>query len=406
MSKTARATRLSFEDEELGEIAFPKRALRVRRGIGSGLALSPDGRLFAVGDRGPNLKVKLAVERYGLEHLRDIEGADQAKIMPCLDVGPAIVELTVEQDSVRQVAVLPLRDGKGRAASGLPTPGSANCVLEPALAPDGRRLGPDPGGIDSEGLAATRDGGFWVGDEYGPSLLRVSADGTIERRLLPEGCGSDGAAYRQEPVLPAVAARRHVNRGFEAMALSADEQRLHLIFQSPLAHPDGHAHEQACHCRLWTLDLSSGSVLAQYLYPLDPPDSFRRDAAEDEVSRADVKVSEMVALSDRRLLLLERISHTTKIYLVELDPSAALASEELDVDRRPTIEERSAAGRLDLPVLEKRLVLSTDDLPQVCKDMEGMVVLSERSLLLVNDNDFGTEDAATQFWRIDLPEAP
>jgi hypothetical protein len=103
-------------------------------------------------------------------------------------------------------------------------------------------------------------------------------------------------------------------------------------------------------------------------------------------------------------LLLERVSHTTKLYRAELDPEAALPPEELDVDLRPTIEERSAAGTLDLPVLEKRLLLSSDNLPELCKDMEGMVLLDERTLLLVNDNDFGIEDDETQFWRIELPE--
>jgi hypothetical protein len=404
MSETARATRLSFEDQRLGKICFPKRPLHIRRGLGSGLALGADGRLFAVGDRGPNLKVKLAAERYGLDHLRDVAGGEKAKVMPALEVGPAIVELSLEGDRVSIVAVLPLRDGSGAAVSGLPTPGSANCVLEPALAPDGRRLAADPAGIDSEGLAVTRDGAFWVGDEYGPSLLRICAGGTIERRLVPEGCGVDGAPFPVEPVLPRIAAKRHVNRGFEAIALSGDEQKLHLASQSPLAFPDPETHERACHCRLWTVDLASGAAVAQYLYPLDPPESFRRDAAEGKVRRSDVKVSEMVALSDSRLLVLERISHTTKLYVVELTAAAALAPEELEMERRPSIEERSAAGKLDLPVLEKRLVLTTDELPQVCKDMEGMVVLGGRTLLLVNDNDFGIEDAETEFWRIQLAQ--
>jgi hypothetical protein len=39
-----------------------------------------------------------------------------------------------------------------------------------------RPLEPDPNGTDSEGLVALEDGGFWVGDEYGPSLLRVDAE--------------------------------------------------------------------------------------------------------------------------------------------------------------------------------------------------------------------------------------
>jgi hypothetical protein len=34
-----------------------------------------------------------------------------------------------------------------------------------------------------------------------------------------------------------------------------------------------------------------------------------------------------------------------------------------------------------------------------------LTLLSPATLLLVNDNDFGVDDVATRFWRIDLPEA-
>jgi hypothetical protein len=71
---------------------------------------------------------------------------------------------------------------------------------------------------------------------------------------------------------------------------------------------------------------------------------------------------------------------------------------------RPTLEELSAAGKLDLPVLRKRLVLSTDDHPEVSADLEGMAVLDERTLLLVNDNDFGIEDVETGFWLVRFAE--
>ena len=55
-----------------------------------------------------------------------------------------------------------------------------------------------------------------------------------------------------------------------------------------------------------------------------------------------------------------------------------------------------------MPVLAKTLVLSTDDAPQLDRDLEGMAVLSPHELLLVNDNDFSVEGARTRFWRIRL----
>jgi hypothetical protein len=399
-----RFTRLRFDDELLATLPFPRRELRVLRGLGSGLTRASDGRLFAVGDRGPNLKVKLAVETYGMEGVAHAKGS--AKIMPALEVGPAIAELRLDGESVELVRAIPLTGEDGRPVSGLPTPGSANSRMEPALGPDGSPHRPDPGGIDSEGIAVAPDGSFWIGEEYGPSLLRVAADGRILVRWVPQGSEASfqGAPYPVEAVLPALAAARQVNRGFESIALSDDGARLHLVFQSPLAHPDEQTHAAAAHVRLWTLDTENGTLVAQYLVPLDEPASFRRDVAKGDLQRSDIKVSELLCVGADRLLLLERGSETTKLYLVELDPACALPDKHAVAETRPTIEELSASGTLDLPVLSKRLILSTDDHPQVSADLEGMVMLDGRTLLLVNDNDFGIEDVATVIWRVELPE--
>ena len=56
----------------------------------------------------------------------------------------------------------------------------------------------------------------------------------------------------------------------------------------------------------------------------------------------------------------------------------------------------------DLPVLAKSLVITTDDAPDMDRDLEGLVVLSPNELLLVTDNDFSVEGARTRFWRVRL----
>jgi hypothetical protein len=178
---------------------------------------------------------------------------------------------------------------------------------------------------------------------------------------------------------------------------------LFLAFQSPLAHPDESAHEQARHVRIWKLDAGTGAFEAQFLYPLDPPETFRRDCAEGGFEPSDIKVSEIVAEAEDRLLVLERGSETTKIYRTKLDPSRTTGSEQLDIASRPTIEEISGAGG-DLLEVDKQLLLSTDEHPEVGSDLEGMAILSPRELLLVSDNDFGVEGAHTGFWRVTFEE--
>jgi hypothetical protein len=157
---------------------------------------------------------------------------------------------------------------------------------------------------------------------------------------------------------------------------------------------------------VWRLDARTGEVSAQYLYPLDPPESFRRDCAKGEFARSDIKVSEMLWAGADSLLLLERGSETTKLYRVELGSASALPVEHLDIDARPTVEQLSASDEaFPLPVLSKQLIFSSDDAPEVVADLEGMVWLSAYELLLVSDNDFGVEGAETSFWKLTF-EAP
>ena len=73
----------------------------------------------------------------------------------------------------RDITGLPAFDGSGEAA----------------YSPDGKQAyGIDPNGVDTESLALDRrDGSLWLGEEYGPSILHVAADGTILMRLVPGG---------------------------------------------------------------------------------------------------------------------------------------------------------------------------------------------------------------------------
>ena len=393
--------RLAWTDPPLGRIELPKAPLILRASFGSGLtrrAGDPPGRIWAVGDRGPNLKVKDARKLYGAENLAPLADVSGAKIMPRLDLGPEIAELQVHEDRVELRQVIRLTEPNGKPVSGLPIPGGANVHSEPVFDLQGKSIAPDPNGLDTEGIAPLLDGGFWIGDEFGPSLVRVDKQGRILRRLVPNGTELE-TQPAPEPCLPAIAARRQINRGFEALALSRDGSSLFLAFQSPLAHPDEAAHEAAAHVRLWRLDADTGLVHAQFLDRLDPPESFRRDCEAGGFERKDVKVSEIACLCDGALLVLERGSQTTKLYRVTLDESLALGPEHLDLATRPTIEELSGAGA-PLPALAKELLFTSDDFPEVARDLEGVAILSPTELILVSDNDFGVEGEETSFWRL------
>lgn len=386
---------LAWEELPIGGIDLPAKRLEMVWGFGSGLTHGKGdaaGRVWAIGDRGPNLKVEVAVSEYGVDTLGAHVAAEGAKVMPRLDAGPALAELQVHADRVELIRTIPLTGGDGRTLSGLPPPGSEHARTEPAVDMAGNVIGPDPSGIDSEGVVALADGGFVIGDEYGPSLLHVDKAGVAVERWVPAGCGEGyaGASYSIRETLPAIAAKRRLNRGFEALAPWG--KKLVLLFQSPLANPETKTSKRADHLRLWSLDAKSGKVDKEWLYRLEPVEAFRRDA-EAKPGRGKRKVSEVTALGGDAFLVLERISQSTKFFRITLSGGATVDT------ASPSLEERSAAGEA-LPSVTKTLILDTDDHPEIGADLEGVTLLSPTELLLVNDNDFGVEGAQTRFWRV------
>lgn len=340
---------LTWRDPPLCEVETPGGRLRLTLGVGSALARRPSdppGRVWGLGDRGPNLKIKTAVKRYGLDHLAHLADLPGAKVLPVPNFQPTLAELQVGPDSVTLVRSLLLRTPDG-PLSGLAFPRRDGCEMEPTFDLAGQPLAPDPAGVDTEGLAATADGGFWLSEEYGPSVLRVDAEGLVQARITPPG-----------------AERRRLNRGFEGLTISPDERRLYVIFQSGL---EG---EEALQTLIWTLDARDGSRIAEHVYPFDSPDTFTEDEA---VSPSDLKACEVLCLGPERLLVLERVTRSARIYRVDLGQGSPLG---------------------------KTLVFTTDDHPEIAPDLEGMCLLSERELLIASDNDFGVEGVETRFYRL------
>jgi hypothetical protein len=137
-------TRLAWTDYGLDEVETPRGRLRITLGLGSGLARragDPPGVVWAIGDRGPNLKIGTAIDEHGLTHLAGLAGLEGAKIMPRPAIGPTLAQLRVEADTVTCLQVLPLRDATGATFDGLPGPGGDVAAMEPAFDLSGAALG-------------------------------------------------------------------------------------------------------------------------------------------------------------------------------------------------------------------------------------------------------------------------
>ena len=177
------------------------------------------------------------------------------------------------------------------------------------------------------------------------------------------------------------------------MAVSPDERFLYLIVQSPLANPNSAAFRKSRNVRLFKIERTSMQIVGEYVYVMDDPKSFRRDPSNDP---ADLRISEMLAVGLDRLIVLERTEATTKLYEIDLAHATDInGSPWDDPTTEPTLEQIDLRDTAIVP-LPKTLRFDSADFPSVPGKIEGIALLPDGALALINDDDFGIAGARTQ----------
>lgn len=386
----------------LGTVAFAGgKTLELTVGIGSAAFRrpdAPDGRFVTLSDRGPNFPCDEAKEVAGVDGAALCAGIEDGRIYPVPAYSPTIYRIAVEKAGFRILAAIPITDRDGRPVSGLPLP-LTKAKTETAVDATGKKLEPRASAIDAEGIVELSDGSFWIGEESATSILHVAADGKVIRRLVPAGSESDfaTAGYPVEGKLPAILAKRQLNRGIESMAVSPDERFLWFVLQNPLANPDAKAYRAARNTRLFKFDRSADRLVAEYVYELTPMAEF---PGEEQKAQNTARVSELLALDGDRLLILDRTERTTKIFAIDTRGATdILGSRWDDPATLPSLEQTRLAEAGITPV-GKRLVLDSSRHPELPPKIEGMAFFADGSLMLINDDDFGIDGRRTLVARV------
>ncbi|MFH9675099.1 esterase-like activity of phytase family protein [Streptomyces sp. NPDC017405] len=347
-------------------------------GIGSDIyPAGREGEYWTVTDRGPNGQIK-------------VDGKKR-RTFPVPGFDPAIVKIRISGRTVRVLDAIPVTTSSGKAVTGLPNQKSRD---EAPYAYDaGTPLPYDPNGLDTEGLVRAGDGSFWLVDEYGPSLVHVSARGRVLARYVPKGLGLTGADYPVVEALPSILLHRKINRGFEGLAQLPGGD-LVMALQSPLPLPDADAGDASRTTRLLRFSPRQKAVTAEYAYRFDPVDVA--DPGEDDTS--ELKISSVVAVGRDRLLVEERTDKAARLHLVRLGRGADILGGRWDDDATsPSLEQLDDPAASGVPVLSKRLVVDLGKVAGVPGKIEGIARVDHDTLALVNDNDFGMTDGAGAF---------
>ena len=347
-------------------------------GIGSDIyPAGRKGEFWTITDRGPNGQIKV--------------GGTKRRTFPVPGFDPAIVKIRVSGDTVKVLDAIPITTSSGKAVTGLSNQQGRD---EAPYSYDAQTaLSYNPNGLDTEGIVRAGDGSFWLVDEYGPSLVHVSARGKVLTRYVPKGLRLTGADYPVVEALPAVLLHRKINRGFEGLAQLPGGD-LVMALQSPLSLPDGDAGNASLNTRLLRFSTKKKAVTAEYAYRFDPVNVV--DPSEDDTS--ELKISSVVAVGDDRLLVEERTDKAARLQLVRRERKSNILGGRYDDDTTsPSLEQLDDPAAAGVPVLAKKLVVDLGTVSGVPQKIEGIARVDDDTLALINDNDFGMTDGTGAF---------
>lgn len=290
---------------------------KIKQGGFSGLQFveEKDGILFfqTLTDRGPNA---------------EMDSVGRPFLIPEFSPEILILKADTQTNQMEVAAEIKLKKIDGTPLTGLPN----TRLEENPVDIRGLYLSIDPMGLDTEGLVKDNEGGWWIADEYAPSLVHFDEDGRMLRRLTPTN------------ELPRIYGERKSNRGFEGIAKI--KNKLFGFLQSPLSTEESFA-------RIVEVDLNLMKTSAEYFYPFE---------------KGNDKIGDALAIGPKSFLVLEQNGKTGPmsqkyIYKITLGPSDELVQKKLVADLAQT---------------------PFNDVEKI----EGMAMVDEFRLALIYDNDF------------------
>ncbi|MEO0332003.1 MAG: esterase-like activity of phytase family protein, partial [Bacteroidota bacterium] len=364
-----------------------------------------DGRyqFITIPDRGPNGNPT---------DVTDAEG-NELTVRPFLipDYQAQIIRFEVDTNSgkVKVLEKIDLTRDDGTPISGLPNiPGVDEVPAQPVDTPadftdaDGNHfklLEYDAFGADLEGIVVNPgDGTYWMVDEYRPAIYHFGTDGKLIDRIVPKGTaaltGEAKGTFGNE-TLPEAYNNRRRNRGFEAMALDTDQGILYAFIQTPLSNPDRATGNASTVIRVIGINPATGEPVSEYVYLLEKP-AFR-------TGNVDKMGDAIYDPATKRFYTIERDSGaepTNKKFIFEIDLTGAtniLGTALSEATSGKTLESLTAEGLKaeGIAPIFKRKVLNLPSIGYLPSDKpEGLALLPNGKLAVLNDNDFGLEGPA------------
>lgn len=245
--------------------------------------------------------------------------------------------------------------------------------------------------LDTEGIRVSSDGkSVFISDEYGPYVYQF--DRATGQRLrtytLPDSFAVANLSAVGKTEISGNTSGRVANKGMEGLAISPDGKTLYGFMQSPLIQDGG---DGGRYNRIVKIDVASGAV-SQYAY-------------DNQVGSSTYNSSELLALNDHQLLVLERdgkglgagsSAAFKQIRQIDLSGATEISNiASLDPKKSGIAATVAVSGTLFLDIRAALNAAGISD-AQIPSKLEGITFgqdimingVTKHTLYLANDNDF------------------
>ncbi|MFD7433894.1 esterase-like activity of phytase family protein [Streptomyces sp. NPDC059861] len=213
--------------------------------------------------------------------------------------------------------------------------------------------------FDVESIVRVADGSYWMGDEFGPFLLHFDAEG----RLLQAPVALNGVQAPESPCLDGAQPTIGGSKGFEGLVRSVDGRRLHPLLEGTVTG------DTPGDLRFSEFDLRERAYTGKRLV-------YRLESTAHAIGDA-------VAVDRHRFLVIERdggqgdAARFKRIYLAD----------SRDHDRDGVMDKTLVADLLDIAD-PKGLGGFGETFRFPFTTIEDVVLLDDRTLAVLNDNNF------------------
>jgi len=327
---------------------------------------------FTVTDRGPNGEPFKYKEIY------------TARVFFIPDFQPRIVHLKIKNKTLEVIKQIPLFNPDGSKISGRPNRSDTSDEFPLNIKKEPLEF--DLNGLDTESIAIDDKGHFWLGEEYRPSILKFDKNGKLLKRFVPknsftkEETNSLQKKYGKSFLvahLPEIYNQRMLNRGFEAMTIY--KNKLYAMTQSSLALNEKKKSESSV-IRILELDINTEKITGEYIYLM---------------KNQKIKLGDMAVTKSGELLILEQDGVVGQdgyrsIFKINLQNATNIL--DLKLSKHPENMTDEEIQKSLKPVGKELLLDLVKEGFNFAEKVEGLTLIDDQTLAVMNDNDFGIEN--------------